>query len=171
MEKLTSRYRRPAASHRTEPAPALLCWRRLLAQRLSQEEEAVEDLRAFVAELGDSSIYAGQVRDARRRLRLLDSPSAIGIDRPSPRWAAGLGIALGGVGLAGAGAGLHGGTWAAADYDGESNTHGVDEPQYLQLQAGKRAGFAMRVGGGVTAAPGGILAAVGSREPPPRSRT
>lgn len=162
MEKVAASYRRVAAAYRSEPAPGLLYWRGLLAQCLSQEEEAAEDLGAFVAGLDDSAVYRDQVKDARRRLRMLVAPGS-GPFSPA-RWTAGLGVGLAGLGLAGAGAGLHGGTWAAADYDAESNTHAGDSAEYAGLQDGNRAGFVMLIAGGAATATGVILAAALSRE-------
>ncbi len=50
----------------------LLYWRGVLAQCMDQESRAYDDLKGFLEQVGDSSLWAGLVRDARRRIRLLE---------------------------------------------------------------------------------------------------
>ncbi len=82
-------------------APFLLYWRGLLNQCLGMDERALTDLEQFVAEVGADTAYAGQIADAKKRLRRLAKDEPVG---PAP---AGGGIALG-VGLLGAGGALGG---------------------------------------------------------------
>jgi len=53
----------------------LLYWRGVLAQCMDQEGRAYEDLKSFLEQAGDSSLWAGLIRDARRRIRLLERKS------------------------------------------------------------------------------------------------
>ncbi len=56
----------------------LLYWRGVLAQCMDQEERASVDFESFVAQEGASNLWADLVRDAKRRIRLLQRSSASG---------------------------------------------------------------------------------------------
>ena len=56
----------------------LLYWRGVLAQCMDQEERAAVDFESFVALEGESTLWADLVRDARRRMRLLQRSAASG---------------------------------------------------------------------------------------------
>ena len=45
---------------------------------MDQEERASADLNGFLAQVGDSSLWAGLIRDARRRIRQLERKSGAG---------------------------------------------------------------------------------------------
>lgn len=92
MEKVAPAYRKVATSYRTHGSAYLLYWRGLLAQCLSLEEEAAEDLQAFVTAMADNSEYGGQIKDARRRLRQLGQRPSAGGGGTAPRWLPGLGV-------------------------------------------------------------------------------
>jgi hypothetical protein len=157
LEKVAPAWRRVSASYRTHSAPYLLYWRALLAQCLSREDEAIGDLAAFVAALNEAPGYAEQLRDARRRLRQLGQPLPREV-QPPPSWTPGLAVAVGGIGVGLTGAAVHGGSWSAAEYEAETNTHGVDSDEYARLQGVNRAGFGLILAGGAAAVVGGIVA-------------
>lgn len=94
----------------------LLYWRGVLAECLSQEERAIEDLSNFVASQEGRSLWQSLVDDAKNRLQRLTLRTAAATEStragPPPPGAV-LGIALGSS--AGAVGGLAGWQWAEAE--------------------------------------------------------
>ena len=74
----------------------LLYWRGVLAQCLSQEQRASEDLEEFIRVREGSSLWAGLVADAKRRLRRLHpgDSAAKPLVRPGTVVGASLGVSL-----------------------------------------------------------------------------
>lgn len=133
----------------------LLYWRGLLAECLSREAEAEEDLEAFLLSTGDDAAYAAPAKDARRRLtRLKRLRGAADV----PPWAPGVALLGAGAGVGIGGVALHAGAWRAADYDPRDDSHGVSAEAYADLLVANRAGLAIAlVGAGVGTA--GLLVA------------
>lgn len=80
--------------------PFLLYWRGLLLQCLGQDERAIADLSAFVADATGQPDYAQQVQESQRRLRSLTRSPAPPAVNPAAVLGAGLlggGAALGGL--------------------------------------------------------------------------
>jgi hypothetical protein len=80
-------WKRVDGAYGEQPEDWLLYWRGVLAHCLGQQDPARSDLAAFVAASSADPELAPQIRDARRRLRLLDrgSPDRLAARRPRPR--------------------------------------------------------------------------------------
>ncbi len=71
-------------------------WRGALAQCLSQEERALEDLQTFVEVRGESTLWAGLVDDAKKRIRRLSKRAGGSMgSAPAPGLAPGISVGAG----------------------------------------------------------------------------
>ena len=72
----------------------LLYWRGVLAQCLNQNERALIDLKKFIVERQDSTLWPDLVDDSKKRVKRLER-KAEGPPRISPGWFLGGGLAAG----------------------------------------------------------------------------
>ncbi len=157
----------------------LLYWRGVLAQCLSQEERALEDLQNFLAEREDSSLYAQQVADAKKRIsqisRRTGTRRSVSRARPPADPGPVLGVLLGGGLAAGAVASGIGAAvqWQAAlahaealypaKLSGETLETAYAQGQALATESGVLTGVA--IGCGVGSALSFALTALASSSP------
>ena len=132
----------------------LLYWRGVLAQCLSQEERALEDLQNFLAEREDSSLYAQQVADAKKRIsqisRRTGTRRSVSRARPPADPVPVLGVLLGGA--------LY-----PAKLSGETLETAYAQGQALATESGVLTGVA--IGCGVGSALSFALTALASSSP------
>jgi len=111
----------------------LLYWRGVLEQCLDQEEKALDDLTAFVEAPADSNLLMELVRDARKRIRRLQTnQSTANRVRTSPQTVVGLGLGFGlaaGAATAGSLSGWH---WGQAVERRNQLTAQVNTGQQIQ---------------------------------------
>ncbi len=131
----------------------LLYWRGVLAQCLDQEERAIADLKTFVRVRGDSTLWAGLVQDAEKRLRQLERVAGRGGPVVSPFLGLGIGLGAGslafGIGSAAA--------WAESQriMNNEVYPKGLSGDDLLRsIQNGLSAADASRALGGAAVATG-----------------
>ena len=147
----------------------LLYWRGRLNLCLDREDRAKEDLEAFITASEGDSVYATQVKEAGRLLRLIERRSKGGVTIETPGLAAAGGALVGG---AGALAGLSGWQWNRAQgflADFEDGGERWDTAVEIQRQ-GESAVTAQRVfvGAAVAAGVSGVASFVLSTVAPRR---
>lgn len=153
--------------------PYLLFWRGMLNRCLSQEEQAEDDLRAFVSFAGASELYANQVQRAVALLRRSAAPSTSSGSRPSPTVGGvilGSGLAAGSAALGGL-AGWQGGLASegqARFYEGQRpwadlSATADEADEHVRFSGGLVAGA---VGVGVASAVTFVVVAARGAAPP-----
>ena len=179
MQPVTEAWVRVSQEFEGNPRAYLLYWRGVLAQCLSQEDKAVADLAKFVGWYRDAgptsrNTYSALDKDARKRLRRLDSSSggpdttSVAVGNPGLAAAGVVGLGAGGL-LAGLSA------WQATEtqntYDVMvSPIDGKDFDALIQQgDASHGAAIGLAVGAGVAAAVGAVLLPLSTRRGPARA--